>query len=168
MTPRSLEKLSRNPGDLGTPADMCKLVAYTDGGAAFRLCEGAVVVLMCGNEAETSSIRPWCLAPSHVRKILVLRRQKLPAGVLELRRCSGVHLGWSLLTNAIRHVRIRTTENLKHPFSDGATCRRPRQADPVVHRETSSFSILYARSFPPSSETRRWLNRPSDEDGNSF
>ena len=45
------EKLSRNAGDLGIPADMCKLVAYTDGGAAFRPCEGAVVMLMCGNEA---------------------------------------------------------------------------------------------------------------------
>ena len=38
------------------PADMCKLVVYTDGGAAIRPCEGAVaswglvVVLMCGNE----------------------------------------------------------------------------------------------------------------------
>ena len=36
---------------------MCKLVVYTDGGAAFRPYEGAVaswglvVVLMCGNEA---------------------------------------------------------------------------------------------------------------------
>ena len=54
---RTLEEVARNPVDLGIPAEMCKLVVYTDGGAALRPCEGAVaswvfvVVFMCGNEA---------------------------------------------------------------------------------------------------------------------
>ena len=56
VTRQSLEEMARNPVDLGIPAEMCKLVVSTDGGAALRPGEGAVasrgfvVVLMCGNE----------------------------------------------------------------------------------------------------------------------
>ena len=56
MTRQSLEQLSRNHVDLGVSAELCKIVVFTDGGAASRPCEGAVaswgfvVVLMCGNE----------------------------------------------------------------------------------------------------------------------
>ena len=50
------------------------------------------VVSRTVRKAPRSGLGAW--PPSHVRKILVLRRQKLPAGELELRRCSGMHLGW--------------------------------------------------------------------------
>ena len=57
MTRNQLKETIRNPVDLGIPSQLRKIVVYTDGGAAFRLGEGAVaswgfvVVLMCGNEA---------------------------------------------------------------------------------------------------------------------
>ena len=56
VTRRTLEEMARNPVDSGIPAEMCKLVVFTDDGAALRPCEGVaswgfVVVLMCGNEA---------------------------------------------------------------------------------------------------------------------
>ena len=53
---QSLEELPRYPVDLEIHPEMCKLVVYTDGGAALRPGEGAVaswgfvVVLLCGNE----------------------------------------------------------------------------------------------------------------------
>ena len=52
-----LKETIRNPVDLGISSDLCKIVVYTDGGAAFRPGESAVAswgfaaVLMCGNEA---------------------------------------------------------------------------------------------------------------------
>ena len=56
VTRRTLEEMTCNPVDLGFPAELCKLVVCTDGGAAFRPCDGAVaslgfVVALCGNEA---------------------------------------------------------------------------------------------------------------------
>ena len=57
LTRNLLKETVRNPVDLGIPSELCKIVVYTDGGAAFRPGEGAVAswgfvaVLMCGNEA---------------------------------------------------------------------------------------------------------------------
>ena len=57
VTRNLLKETVRNLVDLGIPSELCKIVVYTDGGAAFRPGEGAVVswgfvaVLMCGNEA---------------------------------------------------------------------------------------------------------------------
>ena len=57
VTRNLLKETIRNPVDLVIPFDLCKIVVYTDGGAAFRPGEGAVAswgfvsVLMCGNEA---------------------------------------------------------------------------------------------------------------------
>ena len=39
---RALEELARNPPDLGIPAEQCKIVVYTDRGAAFRPCESGI------------------------------------------------------------------------------------------------------------------------------
>ena len=56
LTRRALEEMARNPVDLGIPAELCEIVVYTDGGAAFGPCEdaaaswGFVVVLMRGND----------------------------------------------------------------------------------------------------------------------
>ena len=57
VTRNLLKETVRNPVDLRIPSELCKIVVYTDGGAAFRPGEGAVAswgfvaVLMCGNEA---------------------------------------------------------------------------------------------------------------------
>ena len=57
VTRNLLKETIRNPVDLGIPPELCKIVVYTDGGAAFRPGEGAVAswgfvaVLMCSNEA---------------------------------------------------------------------------------------------------------------------
>ena len=57
VTRNLLKETIRNPVDLGISSDLCKIVVYTDGGAAFRPGESAVAswgfvaVLMCGNEA---------------------------------------------------------------------------------------------------------------------
>ena len=51
VTRRMLKEKARNPVDLGIPAEMCKLVVYTDGGAAPRPCARVLwlhgVLLLC-------------------------------------------------------------------------------------------------------------------------
>ena len=42
VTRNLLKETVRNPVDLGIPSELCKIVVYTDGGAAFRAGEGAV------------------------------------------------------------------------------------------------------------------------------
>ena len=62
VTRQPLEVVARNPVDVEIPAEMCKLVVYTDGGAARRPGEGAVAswgvvaVFMCGNEAVDNDL----------------------------------------------------------------------------------------------------------------
>ena len=57
VTRNLLNETVRNLVDLGIPSELCKIVVYTDGGAAVRPGEGAVAswgfvaVLMCGSEA---------------------------------------------------------------------------------------------------------------------
>ena len=55
VTRNLLKETIRNPVDLGIRSELCKIVVYTDGGAAFCPGEGAVAswgfvaVLTCGN-----------------------------------------------------------------------------------------------------------------------